>query len=186
MVIRKYMDMSILKVAKMFQKKLVLASNKVVEDLRKVMALASALSSEFDVYDDAYDAARQLAAKAYRVWNIVKSPSGVLPASVISMHLDELKTMAAGLASMGLHPKAQQKLRMLNGALSVVTPVDISAAEKPEQGQGVAYPAKPSGSPFLRSPEGKGAPADKLKEVVKGLAPKPLPWSEEAQEPWKK
>ena len=185
MVIRKYMDMSILKVAKMFQKKLVLASNKVVEDMRKVMALASALSSEFDIYDDAYDASRQLAAKAYRVWNIVKNPSGVLPASVISMHLDELKTMAAGLAGMALHPKAQAKLRMLNGALSGVTPVDISPVAA-EQGQGIAYPAKPIGSPFLRSPEGKGADPSKLEEVVKGLAPKPLPWSEEAQEPWKK
>lgn len=167
--------MKITKIAKSYKTKLSLASDNLSEDLRKIMGYASNLANGYEIYDDAYDAAQRLASSAYNVWKMSQSPDHVIPASVVSGWLETLKNSVSALAKNVKDQGGLSKLQALNGMLAGVQPMDIGPAQQKEPGS--AYTQEPETS--------SGADEDKLRDVVKDMAPKPNPWDAEALEPWK-
>jgi hypothetical protein len=150
-------QMSILKVAKIFKRKLALASNKVVTDIQKVMGYASAVAANYDYADPAYDVAQNLAAKSYQLWNLVKNPKNTVTADQIKTQMDTLRRLSAEVAANTTDPVGQRKLNAFNSILNSVQPTDITQAVVPN-------PEKPVSLP----------PA--LQNVVKNQGPQPLPW----------
>lgn len=150
--------MSIFKVAKVFKKKLALASGKAVEDLRKVMGWASSLASSYDYSDAAYDTVQNLAAKSYQLWSSVKNPKTVMTASQLQGHLNDLKRLAAQVGSQTSDAVGKKKLNTFNSVLNSVQPVDIGQTASP-----VSEPPLP--------PE--------LQDTIHSLRPQPLPWEEQ-------
>lgn len=172
--------MSILKVAKMFHSKLALASDSLSEDLRKIMASASALTKAYTIYDDEYDAIQNLAARAYQFWNMSKNPTQVIPASTVSGWLQSLTNSAANAAKLISDTAGKSKINAINNMIAAVQPMDIGsdAGSTYVQEAGPGYPGTGPWQADL------GADEEKLQDVVKNMAPKPNPWDPEAQEPF--
>lgn len=147
-----YYSMSnIQKIAKLYQSDLQKTANaQFASQLQRIMSEASALSTQFDIYDEAYDSSKQLAALAYRTWQSAKAPKFNIPASVFQGKLDSMKSMLAKLNGMNLHSAAKAKLSTLSNLINKVVPVDVEhTVEQPQMssGEGFAQKVKPEEDP---------------------------------------
>lgn len=182
--------MSIYKVANLFIKKLVLATNQTYQDLASAYRAALALQqlSDVDPYEDksVTDATAAVARSlGHLVYKADKDPAGV-KATDITWAVNAVQNRLSQLDGMNVGSDVRSQSAALRSALSKVQPVDIPA-------RGATYKVPVENATAQPASSGEMAPSyeaptvadpNDLSNVVKNLAPKANPWDEAAREDW--